>query len=72
MAKWPSRNDKCPCGTGEKFKRCCLAWAEQHAADVEAMIKHRQEQIREEAEEVERQRRVLMPLRAKRVTVLEA
>ncbi len=24
MAK-PERNDPCPCGSGQKYKRCCLA-----------------------------------------------
>lgn len=23
-ARLPSRNDKCPCGSGKKAKRCCL------------------------------------------------
>lgn len=28
MAK-PGRNDPCPCGSGKKYKRCCLAKAEE-------------------------------------------
>ena len=27
MAK-PRRNDPCPCGSGNKYKKCCLAKAE--------------------------------------------
>ena len=23
-ASKPGRNDKCPCGSGEKFKHCCI------------------------------------------------
>lgn len=31
MAK-PGRNDPCPCGSGQKYKRCCLARDEAAAA----------------------------------------
>jgi len=24
-----AKNDPCPCGSGKKFKRCHLSWAEQ-------------------------------------------
>lgn len=30
----PGRNDRCPCGSGEKFKRCCLAKASPPAGPV--------------------------------------
>ena len=26
--KMPGRNDPCPCGSGKKFKKCCLRKAE--------------------------------------------
>ena len=25
MAEEPGRNDPCPCGSGKKYKKCCLA-----------------------------------------------
>ncbi len=31
MANTPGRNDPCPCGSGEKYKHCCMnesAWYE--------------------------------------------
>lgn len=38
----PSRNDPCPCGSGKKFKRCCMnSTSKQHAQvfdDVETML----------------------------------
>lgn len=34
MAK-PGRNDPCPCGSGQKYKRCCLA--KDQAAESEAL-----------------------------------
>jgi SEC-C motif len=36
MAK-PGRNDPCPCGSGKKYKKCCLANAE--AAEREQLAK---------------------------------
>ena len=30
--KLPRRNDKCPCGSGKKAKRCCLAKIKAFAA----------------------------------------
>lgn len=27
----PGRNDKCPCGSGRKYKHCCLAKDEEEA-----------------------------------------
>ncbi|MDQ3419730.1 MAG: SEC-C metal-binding domain-containing protein [Acidobacteriota bacterium] len=28
MSSKTGRNDPCPCGSGQKYKRCCLARAE--------------------------------------------
>jgi tetratricopeptide (TPR) repeat protein len=38
MSTKPGRNDSCPCGSGEKYKRCCLAkdQAAQSAALAQA------------------------------------
>ena len=38
-----SRNAQCPCGSGRKYKRCCLAAAEEHrrAEYLEAEVGHR-------------------------------
>ncbi|MEE9365893.1 MAG: SEC-C metal-binding domain-containing protein [Dehalococcoidales bacterium] len=33
-----NRNDPCPCGSGRKFKKCCLQAAALGAAKVEASI----------------------------------
>ena len=30
--KLPGRNDKCPCGSGKKAKKCCLAKLKAFAA----------------------------------------
>src|ERR1700681_4689008 len=40
MAK-PGRNDPCPCGSGNKYKKCCLAKEEAVARDrfVEAQAR---------------------------------
>jgi tetratricopeptide (TPR) repeat protein len=35
MAK-TGRNDRCPCGSGKKYKQCCLARDEAAAADARA------------------------------------
>jgi hypothetical protein len=32
----PSRNDRCPCGSGRKFKRCCLERLEFVARELRA------------------------------------
>ncbi|MHB8455820.1 MAG: SEC-C metal-binding domain-containing protein [Acidiferrobacterales bacterium] len=32
MANTPGRNDPCPCGSGKKYKHCCLAGADRQAA----------------------------------------
>ena len=31
MANTPGRNDPCPCGSGKKYKHCCLAAADRQA-----------------------------------------
>ena len=36
MAK-PGRNDPCPCGSGNKYKKCCLA--KEEAAEREQLAK---------------------------------
>lgn len=33
MAKQPGRNDPCPCGSGNKYKKCCLPKEEAIALD---------------------------------------
>jgi tetratricopeptide (TPR) repeat protein len=49
MATKPGRNDPCPCGSGQKYKRCCLekdqiaesaALAEAAAARAAAVLPH--------------------------------
>lgn len=32
----PGRNDQCPCGSGKKYKHCCLEKDEQEARDARA------------------------------------
>ena len=34
MAPKTGRNDPCPCGSGNKFKRCCLPREEQAARET--------------------------------------
>jgi len=42
MAKKVGRNAPCPCGSGKKFKRCCLANAErQHANELDRGLHRR-------------------------------
>ena len=36
MAK-PGRNDPCPCGSGDKYKKCCLA--KEEAVAREQLVK---------------------------------
>jgi len=36
MAK-PGRNDRCPCGSGKKYKACCLT--KDEAAEREQLVK---------------------------------
>jgi hypothetical protein len=33
MSKTPGRNDPCPCGSGKKYKRCCLLTDEASARE---------------------------------------
>jgi hypothetical protein len=33
MQNKPGRNDPCPCGSGKKYKRCCLATDEAAARE---------------------------------------
>lgn len=39
--KEPGRNEPCPCGSGKKYKRCCLTKKEfaEGKVDVETMLK---------------------------------
>jgi protein O-GlcNAc transferase len=37
-AKQPNRNDPCPCGSGKKYKKCCLERDEELAAKRRAQI----------------------------------
>ncbi len=30
----PGRNDSCPCGSGAKYKRCCLVHQQEFARDA--------------------------------------
>ena len=39
------RNDPCPCGSGRKYKRCCLAEDERRAAEKRASIPQAEEQL---------------------------
>jgi len=39
MSKKPHRNSPCPCGSGKKYKKCCME-KDQAAADVEARLKN--------------------------------
>ena len=39
------RNDPCPCGSGKKYKHCCLDRADQH--DEESPTRQVIEEIRE-------------------------
>ncbi len=34
LTKTPGRNDPCSCGSGKKFKKCCLALASSHKAAI--------------------------------------
>jgi len=34
----PGRNDQCPCGSGRKYKQCCLAKDEEAARQARAAL----------------------------------
>lgn len=36
LNKEPGRNDSCPCGSGKKYKKCCLLNKPKPYADLEA------------------------------------
>jgi hypothetical protein len=40
MSKRPGRNDPCPCGSGKKYKRCCLSTDEAVARDQQVLFDH--------------------------------
>jgi hypothetical protein len=53
-----SRNDPCPCGSGKKYKKCCLnredqAWTEWFAADCALGQQRLEEQKRAQAKQAE-------------------
>lgn len=45
------RNDPCPCGSGKKFKKCCLDKPYQPSAELLADFELGQQRIREYEEE---------------------
>lgn len=40
------RNDPCPCGSGKKYKKCCMNKPKQEVEEEDGMIESRQEQKR--------------------------
>ncbi len=46
----PARNAPCPCGSGKKYKKCCLA-QDQNAADQERRAFREAQQAHREAEQ---------------------
>lgn len=49
------RNDPCPCGSGKKFKKCCLDKPYQPSAELLADFELGQQRIREYEEEQKKQ-----------------
>lgn len=49
------RNDPCPCGSGKKFKKCCLNKPYQPSAELIADLELGQQRIREYEEEQKKQ-----------------
>lgn len=49
------RNDPCPCGSGKKFKKCCLDKPYQPSAELIADFELGQQRIREYEEEQTKQ-----------------
>lgn len=47
----PGRNDPCPCGSGKKFKKCCLDKPHQPSPELLADLELGQQRIREYEEE---------------------
>ena len=56
MAK-PGRNDRCPCGSGKKYKQCCLATDEAAERDGMAEAQAQREQRAAERRQHERKLR---------------
>ncbi|MEZ4473187.1 MAG: SEC-C domain-containing protein [bacterium] len=48
------RNEPCPCGSGRKYKQCCLKTALAHAAEDRAATRDQQARTRHEADLVRR------------------
>jgi tetratricopeptide (TPR) repeat protein len=40
MAATPGRNNPCPCGSGKKFKQCCLNERRQTSASLDQQLQH--------------------------------
>lgn len=49
------RNEPCPCGSGKKFKKCCLDKPYQPSAELIADLELGQQRIREYEEEQKKQ-----------------
>ena len=49
----PKKGDPCPCGSGQKYKKCCLV-KEKHAARLQKM-KKKEEEVDPAKEDVEQQ-----------------
>ncbi|MCU0241195.1 MAG: SEC-C domain-containing protein [Vicinamibacteria bacterium] len=43
MSQQPGRNEPCPCGSGQKYKRCCLEKDEATAREARAQSGAQQE-----------------------------
>lgn len=41
----PGRNDPCPCGSGDKYKRCCLRLSSMSNEQIETKIQSLEELI---------------------------
>ena len=44
----PARNDPCPCGSGKKYKKCCLGQDEKAAAEARAQRREAEESEHEQ------------------------
>ena len=52
------RNDACPCGSGKKFKKCCLGKPYQPSAELLADLELGQQRVREYASELPPKRKI--------------
>ena len=53
MANTVGRNDPCPCGSGKKYKKCCLGKENTTAAATLAAVATAQEQFYAEIDEID-------------------